>query len=154
MLDNATALLASAIAIAATAHQHQLDKTNNPYILHPLRMMMRGTTEAEKIVAVLHDVVEDTDWTCDQLAAAGFPADIITAIDCLSRRPEETYEQFVDRILTNPLATQVKLYDLEDNMDTTRLTHLTDRDWERLQRYHNARQRVLAALDKPQGGAK
>ncbi len=146
MLNNSTALLASAIAIAATAHQHQLDKTNQPYILHPLRMMMRGKTPTEKIVAVLHDVVEDTDWTLDQLAAAGFPPDIITAIDCLSRRPTETYDQFMDRVLTNPLATQVKLYDLEDNMDTTRLVTLTDKDWERLQRYHKARQQVLAAL--------
>ncbi|WP_448534244.1 phosphohydrolase [Parathermosynechococcus lividus] len=146
MLDNAPALLASAIAIAATAHQHQFDKANNPYILHPLRMMMRGATQAEKIVAVLHDVVEDTDWTLDQLVAAGFPADIVAAIDCLSRRPNETYDEFIDRILTNPLATQVKLYDLEDNMDATRLIHLTEWDWQRLQQYHKARQRVLAAL--------
>jgi hypothetical protein len=146
MLDNAPALLASAIAIAATAHQHQFDKANNPYILHSLRMMMRGKTQAEKIVAVLHDVVEDTDWTLDQLAAAGFPADIVAAIDCLSRRPNETYDEFIDRILTNPLATQVKLYDLEDNMDATRLIHLTEWDWQRLQQYHKARQRVLAAL--------
>jgi len=146
MSSDLSALLAKAIAIAAIAHQHQLDKTKQPYILHPLRLMMRGQTPAEKIVAVLHDVVEDTEWTLEQLVSEGFPENIVVAIDCLSRQPEETYEQFIDRVLTNRLATQVKLYDLEDNMDTTRLNVLTEKDWERLQRYHQARRRVLKAL--------
>lgn len=146
-----TQLLARAIAIAATAHQNQLDKANTPYILHPLRMMMRGETLQEQIVAVLHDVVEDSDWTLEQLSAQGFPPEVIAAVDCLTRRLEETYDQFVDRVLTNPLATRVKRYDLEDNMDMTRIKTMTEKDAERLQRYHNAYQRVLEKLTPTKG---
>ncbi len=108
--------------------------------------MMRGQTPLQQIVAVLHDVVEDSEWTLAQLAAEGFPAAAITALDCLTRRPEESYDEFIDRVLTDPLATQVKRYDLEDNMTLTRLSALTDRDLERLQRYHRAYQKILAAL--------
>lgn len=140
-----TQLLARAIAIAATAHQSQLDKADAPYILHPLRLMMRGQTLQQQIVAVLHDVVEDSDWSLAKLAAEGFSADIVTALDCLTRRPEESYEAFIDRVLTNPLATQVKRYDLEDNMLLTRLSALTAKDLARLQRYHQAYQKILAA---------
>ena len=136
-------LLARAVAIAAIAHHDQVDKAHAPYILHPIRLMMRGQTIEEQIVAVLHDVVEDSDWTLDQLAAEGFPPKIITALDCLTRRPEETYDQFLDRVLTNSLATHVKRYDLEDNMTLTRLQHLSEKDLQRLQRYHKAHQRVI-----------
>ncbi|MGI0489321.1 phosphohydrolase [Pantanalinema rosaneae CENA516] len=146
MNEELTHLLGKAIAIAAVAHQEQLDKANAPYILHPLRMMMRGQTELEQIVAVLHDVVEDSDWTLDQLAAEGCPEVVIAALDCLTRRAEENYDEFIDRVLTNPLATRVKRYDLEDNMTLTRMSALTDRDMERLHRYHRAHQRVLKAL--------
>jgi hypothetical protein len=107
---------------------------------------MRCPTPLQQMVAVLHDVVEDADWTLAQLAAEGFPAAVITALDCLTRRPHETYDEFIDRVLTDPLATQVKRYDLEDNMALTRLAVLTERDVERLQRYHRAYQKILAAL--------
>ena len=141
-------LLARAVATAAIAHQDQRDKAGAPYILHPIRLMMRGQTINEQIVAVLHDVVEDSDWTLDQLAAEGFPPKIITALDCLTRRPEETYDQFLDRVLTNSLAIHVKLYDLEDNMTLTRLDQLSDKDLQRLQRYHQAHQRVMNQIHK------
>ena len=141
-------LLARAVAIAAIAHHNQVDKAHAPYILHPIRLMMRGQTIEEQIVAVLHDVVEDSDWTLDQLAAEGFPPKIITALDCLTRRPEETYDQFLDRVLTNSLATHVKRYDLEDNMTLTRLQHLSEKDLQRLQRYHKAHQRVMHQIQK------
>ncbi len=141
-------LLARAVVIAAIAHQDQLDKAHAPYILHPIRLMMRGQTINEQIVAVLHDVVEDSDWTLDQLAAEGFPPEIITALDCLTRRPEETYNQFLDRVLTNALATRVKRYDLEDNMTLTRLENLSEKDLQRLQRYHQAHQRVMNQIQK------
>lgn len=141
-------LLARAVAIAAIAHHDQVDKAHAPYILHPIRLMMRGQTIEEQIVAVLHDVVEDSDWTLDQLAAEGFPPKIITALDCLTRRPEETYDQFLDRVLTNSLATHVKRYDLEDNMTLTRLQHLSEKDLQRLQRYHKAHQRVMHQIQK------
>lgn len=141
-------LLARAVAIAAIAHHDQVDKAHAPYILHPIRLMMRGQTIEEQIVAVLHDVVEDSDWTLDQLAAEGFPPKIITALDCLTGRPEETYDQFLDRVLTNSLATHVKRYDLEDNMTLTRLQHLSEKDLQRLQRYHKAHQRVMHQIQK------
>ena len=108
--------------------------------------MMRCPTPLPQIVAVLHDVVEDSEWTLAQLATEGFPSTVITALDCLTRRSQESYEEFIDRVLTNPLATQVKRYDLEDNMALTRLAVLTDKDLERLQRYHRAYQKILAAL--------
>ena len=146
MQPGLSSLLGRAIAIAATAHQDQLDRAQVPYILHPLRMMMRGRTLEEQIVAVLHDVVEDSDWTLAQLTAEGFPTQIVAAIDCLTRRNEESYSEFIDRILPNSLATRVKRYDLEDNMDLTRLSMLTSKDSERLERYHKAYQKILARL--------
>ncbi|MBM0742579.1 phosphohydrolase [Phormidium sp. CLA17] len=144
-------LLARAVAIAAIAHQDQLDKAHAPYILHPLRLMMRGQTIEEQIVAVLHDVVEDSDWTLEQLAAEGFSSEIITAIECLTRLPEETYDQFLDRVLTNSLATRVKRYDLEDNMTLTRLESVSDKDLQRLQRYHKAHHRIMNQIQKLEG---
>lgn len=146
MNEQYAALLGRAIAIAATVHESQRDKANAPYILHPIRMMLRGRNAAEQIVAILHDVVEDSDWTLEQLAAEGFSEEIVAAVDCLSHRPEESYDDFIERVITNPLATQVKLYDLEDNMTLTRLSAITEKDFQRLQRYHKAHQRVLQAL--------
>lgn len=140
-------LIGRAVAIAATAHQNQVDKANAPYILHPLRLMLRGQTPLEQIVAVLHDVVEDSNWTIEQLAAEGFPSEVIAALDCLTRRASESYDEFIDRVLTNPLATRVKRYDLEDNMTLTRMTTLTPKDIERLQRYHAVYQRLLKTLE-------
>ncbi len=141
-------LLARAVAIAAIAHQDQYDKAHAPYILHPIRLMMRGQTIEEQIVGILHDVVEDSDWTLDQIAAEGFPPEIITALDCLTRRPEETYDQFLDRVLTNSLATHVKRYDLEDNMTLTRLENWSEKDLQRLQRYHKAHRQIMKQIHK------
>lgn len=146
MSQSLNLLLGHAVAISATAHQNQVDKAGAPYILHPLRLMLRGQTQLEQIVAVLHDVVEDSDWTLEQLAAEGFPTQVIAALDCLTRRSQESYEAFIDRILTNALAMRVKRYDLEDNMNLTRIETLTERDLQRLQRYHQAHQRILQAL--------
>jgi len=151
MNQSLNALLGCAVAIAATAHQDQMDRANAPYILHPLRMMMRGQTMLEQIVAVLHDVVEDSDWTLEQLPSEGFPEEAIAAINCLTRRVDESYDEFIDRILVNPLATRVKRYDLEDNMTLTRLGALSDKDVDRLQRYHKAHRRVLEALKEQEG---
>lgn len=139
--------LGRAIAIAAAAHEQQYSRSGHPYILHPLRMMMQGNTVEEQIVAVLHDVVEHSDWTIEQLEQNGFPSNIVTAVEHLTRRSGEPYEQFIERILTDPLATRVKRYDLEDNMSITRLESLSESDWERMQRYHAAYQRVLQALE-------
>jgi (p)ppGpp synthase/HD superfamily hydrolase len=131
------ATLARAIALAAQAHQEQRDKAGAPYILHPLRMMFQMNTEVEKIVAVLHDVVEDTPWTPQQLREEGFSEEVLTALDGVTARAGESYEAFIERARSNPIARRVKLADLQDNMDTRRMTSLSDRDIERLRKYHH-----------------
>lgn len=128
-------LLEQAISLAVQAHTGQKDKAGNPYILHPLRLMMRMTNDAARILAVLHDVVEDTAVTLTQLQTMGFPDPILAALDALTHRPGESYDDYVTRLGTNPLAIPIKLADLEDNMDLRRLERLTDREWERMQRY-------------------
>lgn len=132
------ATLERAITIAATAHAGQLDKTGACYILHPLRMMMRLDERDAKIVAVLHDVVEDTEWTFEALAREGFSTEVLRALDCVTKREGEDYQAFVQRSASNPLARRVKLMDLEDNMNLLRLSQVTAKDLERLQKYHQA----------------
>lgn len=132
------ATLGKAIAIAAQAHQEQYDKAGAPYILHPLRMMLRMSSEAEMMAAILHDVVEDTHWTLDKLRQAGFAEEVVQAVECLTHRDHETYDEFVARVRTNVIASKVKLADLEDNMDMRRLSTLTEQDTQRLHKYHQA----------------
>ena len=142
--------LERAIEIAARAHAGALDRAGKPYILHPLRVMMRVDGEEEKIVAVLHDVVEDSDWTLEGLAKEGFSKKIVAAVDALSRRVEddgrkEPYGDFVKRAAANPLARPVKEADLLDNMDLLRLPELTEKDLKRVAKYHHALAVVRAA---------
>ena len=132
------ATLERAIAIAATAHTSQIDKTGAPYILHPLRMMMRLDTTEARIVAILHDVVEDTEWTLEGLAAEGFSDSVLKALECVTKREGEEYQAFVQRSASDPIARRVKLMDLEDNMNILRLAQLSDKDLERLRKYHQA----------------
>lgn len=126
------------IIFATEAHRGQVDKAGVPYILHPLRMMCSQQNDTERIIALLHDVIEDTDYTFDDLRRMGYEEEIIEAVDCLTRRDDETYEAFIQRIKTNPLARRVKLADLQDNMDLRRIRLLQEHDLERLQRYQNA----------------
>jgi (p)ppGpp synthase/HD superfamily hydrolase len=133
-----TATVEDAISIAAQAHKGQKDKAGAPYLLHPLRMMMRMNSETAMMAAVLHDVVEDTDWTLGRLHEAGFSVEVIKAVDCLTHREGESYEQFVERVRTNPIARQVKIADLEDNMNIRRIGQLGAKDLERLEKYHRA----------------
>ncbi len=139
-----TPTLEDAILLAVQAHWGQKDKAGQPYVLHPLRMMARVHGEAERMAAVLHDVVEDTPYTLDQLRALGYPEEVVAAVDCLTRRETETYEQFIERVKTNRIARRVKLADLEDNMDVRRLSDVTDRDRERLARYRRAWAALMA----------
>lgn len=138
--------LESAVKIAVEAHEGQKDKYGAPYILHPLRVMARVGSESEKIVAILHDVVEDTDWTFDDLRKEGFPAEIIEALDCVTKREGEAYEDFVKRSAANALARRVKLADLEDNMDVRRLEKVTAKDTERLNKYLKAWQYLTSQV--------
>ena len=135
--------LERAIEIATQAHKGQKDKAGNDYISHPLRVMAAGKTPEEQIVGVLHDVVEDSDWTFAQLAAEGFSAEILEALICLTKLPDEPYDKFIRRVKTNPLAIAVKLNDLTDNMDIRRLPYLSDKDIKRLKKYLKAYKQLI-----------
>ena len=134
--------LDDAIALAVEAHRGVLDKSGQPYILHPLRVMFRCHGETERIVAVLHDVVEDTGRTFDDLRKLGFSEGVIAALDCVTKREGENYELFVDRAAANPVARAVKIADIEDNMDVRRLPTVGQKDWERLTKYLAAWRRL------------
>lgn len=138
--------LEETILLATEAHQGQVDKAGQPYILHPLRLMMTMPDETSQIVALLHDVVEDTPITFDDLRQRGYSETIISALDCLTRREDETYQQFVERAKANPIARRVKLADIEDNMDVRRLKSISEKDLERLQRYRDAWQFLREVL--------
>lgn len=131
--------LERAIQIATEAHKGQLDKAGRDYIGHPLRVMEMGKTEDEKIVGVLHDVIEDTGWTFEMLEAEGFSREVIEALKCVTKLSEnENYDDFIERVRKNPLAVAVKINDLTDNMDIRRLPYLSDKDVKRLKKYLKA----------------
>lgn len=132
-----------AIQIATEAHKGQFDKAGREYIGHPIRVMEMGKTEEEKIVGVLHDVIEDTDWTFERLEAEGFSQEVINALRCVTKTSEnENYDDFIDRVKKNPLAASVKINDLTDNMDIRRLPYLSDKDVKRLKKYLKAYKRL------------
>ena len=135
------ATLEDAIALAVHAHAGQRDKAGAPYILHPLRLMIRlghDATAHERMAAVLHDVVEDTPFTLQRLTELGCPPEVLAALELLTRRASDSYEQFIERVLPNPIARRVKRADLEDNMDLLRLETIAAKDLDRLQRYRRA----------------
>jgi (p)ppGpp synthase/HD superfamily hydrolase len=137
--------LERAIRIATEAHEGQKDKAGAPYILHVLRVMLSMTSDAERIVAVLHDVVEDTPWTLDALRAEGFGADIVAAIGCLTHREGETYDAFIQRVSTNDMSRRVKLADLADNANLSRFQAPTEQDRARVLKYEKAMQLLKAS---------
>jgi (p)ppGpp synthase/HD superfamily hydrolase len=132
--------LEKAVTVALEAHEGVLDKSDKPYILHPLHLMMQMETEEAQITAVLHDVVEDSHITLEDLAELGFPATVLDALALLTHDRESlAYQDYIEGINGNALARQIKLADLEHNMDSRRLPiPLTERDWERLQQYRLA----------------
>ncbi|PSL46845.1 hypothetical protein CLV51_103830 [Chitinophaga niastensis] len=139
--------LARAIEIATAAHKEQTDKYGQPYIGHVFRVMHMGRTEDEKIVGVLHDIVEDTDWTFEALEKEGLQPHLLAALYCVTKLDEEEdYGHFVDRTLQNRLACMVKLNDLTDNMDIRRMTDVKEKDIARLNKYLQAYRRIAAAV--------
>ena len=137
--------LERAIAIAASAHAGQLDKAGQPYILHPLRVMLRVQGEQERIAAVLHDVVEDTSVTMEQLAAEGFSSEALAAISALTKLPGETRIAAAQRAAANKIARTVKLADNAENMDLSRIASPSEKDYARLEEYKAVRELLLAS---------
>lgn len=135
---NNTNLIETALQIALKAHAGQVDKSGSAYILHPLRLMHKMQSEHEKAAALLHDVIEDSDFTADSLRESGIPEEIIQAVESLTKSSHESYEEFIKRAKSNPLARKVKLADLEDNINILRLENLSDTDLQRLKKYHHA----------------
>ncbi|MBK9026814.1 MAG: bifunctional (p)ppGpp synthetase/guanosine-3',5'-bis(diphosphate) 3'-pyrophosphohydrolase [Propionivibrio sp.] len=136
--------LERAIVMAAEAHAGQMDKAGAPYVLHPLRMMLRLSTSDEMIAAVLHDVVEDCGVSLEMLRAEGFSEQVLEAIDSVTRRAEESYEEFVLRAASNSIGRRVKLGDLLDNSDLSRIKHPTARDYARVEKYRRAIETICA----------
>ncbi|MBU5345848.1 HD domain-containing protein [Paenibacillus lautus] len=131
-----------AISIALKAHKGQVDKGGNPYILHPLAVMNRVETIEEKIVAVLHDVVEDTEVTIDQLRETGFSEEILEAINLLTKAKEDSYEEFIEKTLKNRIARNVKIADIKENMNLSRIQDPSEQDYMRLEKYKRALERL------------
>lgn len=139
-------MLEKAILIAVKAHQGQVDKGGNPYILHPLRVMFSMKNENERICAVLHDVIEDTNITLYHLKNEGFSKEVLLALDALTKRKNESYDKFIDRIINNHVACQVKLADLNDNMNLTRIQNPSHKDFERIEKYRKAVDKIKCVL--------
>ena len=128
--------LERAIEIAVQAHKGASDKGGSPYILHPLAVMHSLDTDDEKIVAVLHDVVEDTEWTFEKLLGEGFSVTVVDALRSVTKQDDgEDYFDFIQRAKNNPLGRKVKIADIRHNMDVTRIKVLSDKDVTRLNKY-------------------
>ena len=139
-----TRLMLRAIELANLKHLNQTDKGGEPYFAHVVRVSHDCETDEQRIVGMLHDLLEDTDVTAQQLLDEGFPPEIVDAVLALTRRSDETYEQFIRRAGTNALARRVKIADLIDNMDLLRLKELTETDCKRLMKYHRAWRYLLS----------
>ncbi len=135
-------LLALAIAIATKAHDGQFDKAGKPYISHPLTVMAQMDTLESKIVAILHDAIEDSDLKITDLVQQGFPDFIVKAIAAITKLKGEPYEDYILRVKSNAIARKVKIADLTHNMDISRIPNPTEKDFQRLEKY----QKVLSQL--------
>lgn len=136
--------LERAIAIAAKAHTGQTDKGGDPYIMHPLRLMFKVVGDNERICAVLHDVVEDSDTTLEDLRNGGFSEAIVSAIDNLTKRPGETRIEAAHRAALSPISLAVKLADVTDNMNLTRIKEPSEKDLARLEEYKKVKEFLLS----------
>jgi GTP diphosphokinase / guanosine-3',5'-bis(diphosphate) 3'-diphosphatase len=138
--------LEHAIELAARSHAGQLDKAGQPYILHPLRLMLAVKTPHERMAAILHDVVEDTPITLEDLIREGFPPEVVTAVQALTKQPGESRIEAARRAIADPIARVVKLADVTDNMDLSRISSPTEKDYARIQEYEQVRQLLLEAM--------
>lgn len=127
-----------ALELAVEKHKNQTDKAGNPYILHPLHVMENVNSKEGKIIAILHDIIEDTDVTEDYLLKIGLSKRIVDAVVALTRSEDIDYQEYIKNLGSNPLAKEVKLADLEHNMDLKRLPTLEEKDLERNRKYQIA----------------
>jgi hypothetical protein len=137
-------LIDISLKIAIDAHNGQVDKAGSPYILHPIRLMLKMKDEKSMSAAILHDVVEDSDISEGDLRSRGIPDEVIKAVLCLTKKENESYDLFVERVLKNKIAIQVKIADIEDNINTLRLPNLSNEDLKRLRKYHSAWKKLKA----------
>lgn len=124
-----------AYALAKKAHLGQKDKGGNDYIEHPKAVASMMDTDIEKAVAYLHDVVEDTKISFDDLKEYGFPNQIIEAVKAITKQKNESYDVYIDRVIRNPIAKKVKLADMKHNSDITRIKNPSQKDYDRCQKY-------------------
>lgn len=128
-----------ALEIAFDAHRGQKDRGGESYIMHPIRVSQRCKTYKAKIIAILHDVLEDTDITPEIMVENGIPQELVDWVEVLSRKSDMLYQEYIKRIALFDITTEVKLADLEDNMDISRLVkELDEKDFERLKKYKKA----------------
>ena len=127
-----------ALAIAKKAHAGQVDKAGVDYIKHPIYVASQVTTEQEKAVALLHDVLEDSDITVADLLAYGLSNEVVTAVQTLTKKKGQSYQDYLEKVKSNNLARVVKLADLKHNSDLSRLKTVSNTDYERVKKYKNA----------------
>ena len=133
-----TDLTKRAMKLMAEAHKDQLDHSGLPYMLHPFHVAEQMDDEDSTVVALLHDLVEDTDFDIKKIKQYGFTEAQVTAIETLTHDLSIPYEEYIEKIAENPLATKVKLKDLEHNMDLSRLNKVRPADLERIEKYQKA----------------
>ncbi len=131
-------MLELALSIATKAHRGQFDKVGIDYIEHPIFVASQVDSEEEKAVALLHDVIEDSSVTAEELLNAGLPETVVTAVQILSKKKGQDYQTYLKTVKSNPLARAVKLADLKHNSDLSRLETITDKDLEGLEKYKKA----------------
>ena len=127
-----------ALSIAKKAHEEQYDKAGVAYIKHPLFVASLVDTKEEKAVALLHDVLEDSPYTAEELILAGLPETVVTAVQVLTKKKGQDYQQYLELVKSNPIARCVKLADLKHNSDLSRLATITEKDMERFEKYKKA----------------
>lgn len=139
-------MLEKAILIATKAHYGQLDKGGQPYILHPLRIMQSCNTDLEKICAVLHDIIEDTNISLNELREEGFSEDVLVILDLLTKKENEEYSTFIDRISKNETACRVKIADLQDNINLLLIESPSIEDKKRVEKYMDTFEKLYGVL--------
>ena len=139
-IKNGADLLSKAIRIASSAFEGRIDKGGEPYILHCLWVMnkVRHLGHLHMICAVLHDLLEGTEWTAELLLKHDFPLQVVAVVELLTHNPSHAYQDYIGKLATNEVAVEIKKRDLEHNSKITRLKDLTKKEHDRMQKYHIA----------------